>query len=62
MARASKSQTAKAIRTFRSLMAQGFDNEAHLIAAASEALGGDDAAQRLAAGVWRVHFCVAAAN
>lgn len=57
-----KSQTAKAITTFRNLMAQGFDSEAMLIAAASEALGGDDAAQRLAAGVWRVHFCVARAN
>lgn len=57
-----KSQTAKAITTFRNLMVQGFTDEALLIAAAADAIGGDDEAQRLAASVWRVHFCVARAN
>lgn len=57
-----KSQNAKAITTFRNLMAQGFDNEAMLISAAADALGGDDEAKLLAASMWRVHFCTTAAN
>lgn len=51
----------KARDTFRNLMAQGFTDEALLIAAAADALGGDDAAE-FAAHIWRTHFKVTEAN
>jgi len=51
----------KAKDTFRNLMAQGFTDEALLIAAAADALGGDDAAE-FAAHIWRTHFRTMAAN
>lgn len=51
----------KAKATFRNLMAQGFTDEALLIAAAADALGGDDAAE-FAAHIWRTHFRAMEAN
>ena len=51
----------KARDTFRNLMAQGFTDEALLIAAAADALGGEDAAE-FAAHIWRTHFKVTEAN
>ena len=54
-------RTVKAKATFRNLMAQGFTDEALLIAAAADALGGDDAAE-FAAHIWRTHFKVTEAN
>jgi len=51
----------KAKATFRNLMAHGFTDEALLISAAADALGGDDAAE-FAAHIWRTHFRVMEAN
>ena len=51
----------KAKSTFRNLMLRGFTDEALLIAAAADAIGGDDAAE-FAAHIWRTHFRVMEAN
>lgn len=48
-------RTAKATLTLRNLLAQGFTDEAMLINAAAEALGGDDA-QKIARKVWDKQF------
>lgn len=51
----------KAKDTFRNLMLRGFTDEALLISAVAEAIGGDDAAE-FAAHIWRTHFRVMEAN
>ena len=51
----------KAKSTFRNLMLRGFTDEALLIAAAADAIGGDDAAE-FAAHIWRTHFRSMEAN
>jgi len=54
-------RAAKIKGVFRNLMAQGFTDEAMLISAASDAIGGDDAAE-FAAHIWRTHFRATEAN
>ncbi len=51
----------KAKSIFRNLMLRGFTDEALLIAAAADAIGGVDAAE-FAAHIWHTHFRVMEAN
>ena len=55
-------KAAKAVTTFRSLMAAGWGDETRLIDAAAESLGGDDEAMRIANMVWVKHFNIMGAN
>ena len=54
-------RTEKAKDTFRNLMLRGFTDEAILISAVADAIGGDDASE-FAAHIWRTHFRVMEAN
>lgn len=55
-------QGAKARATMRALMAKGFTDEATLVAAAADALGGDETAGMIALMVWRKEFAVTVPN
>jgi len=60
--RKNNTQTSKAHQTIRELMARGFSDEAMLIAAAADALGGDETAQIVAEMTYRKHFLGMGAN
>lgn len=55
-------QGAKARATMRALMAKGFTDEATLVAAAADALGGDETAGLIAMMVFRKDFAIMGAN
>lgn len=52
----------KAHQTIRNLIAAGWTDEALLIDAAAQALGGDETAQIIADMVWRKHFEIKGPN
>jgi len=62
LTRTRNTQASKAHQTIRELMARGFSDEAMLIAAAADALGGDETAQIVAEMTWRKHFCAMGTN
>lgn len=52
----------KARQTIRNLIAAGWIDEALLVDAAAEAIGGDETAQIIADMVWRKHFEIKGPN
>jgi len=55
-------KASKALQTMRALMGKGITDETTLIAAASDALGGDETDKMVATMTWRKHLSITEPN